>query len=169
MTVGVPEVGAVLGFGVLVYACIRFWRSDRPEEVEATEKVTAPATRPAEPDTQTLRQLQELQDKYDALKQETFTRSQLERDAYIATQGAFMGLTWAQKLAVKIVCWRGTTSETSLYTDLERLGFGTGQELMDRIVNPTLRWMSKAAPPEGPARFSDIERIVNHWKWNDFN
>jgi len=63
-------------------------------------------------------------------------RSQLSMIQYTELFGSFMNLTWAQKVAMEVLCKGYARDEATLVYVLEKKGFGSGQELMERIVKP---------------------------------
>lgn len=97
-------------------------------------------------------------------------RSQLSLHQYGLLVGSFLNLTWAQKVAIKVLCERRLNHEIGLRLELERMGFGSGQELMERIVKPVCasRLVDYGKTGEitlKQASLADIEEIVNGWDY----
>ena len=95
-------------------------------------------------------------------------RSPLEQGAFAALYSEFMCLSWAQKVALKVLCIRVVTHEITLSMELEQLGFGAARDVLYRIVNPLHECSLVEFKPEGaltinPARIRDVEELVNGW------
>jgi len=97
-------------------------------------------------------------------------RSQLSLYQYSLLVGSFESLTWAQKAAMKVMCKRCLNHEMNLRLELEKMGFGSGQELMERIVKPVCASRlvdygkdGEIAPKQ--AALNDVEEIVNGWNY----
>jgi len=97
-------------------------------------------------------------------------RSQLSLIQYSDLVGSFLNLTWAQKVAMKILCQHGLNHEISLRLELEKMGFGSEQEVMERIVKPVCASRLVDRGKEGEialkrAWLADVEEIVNEWNY----
>ena len=59
----------------------------------------------------------------------------------------------------------------NLRLELEKMGFGSGQELMERIVKPVMRkqisglWERREKSLQKQAALNDVEEIVNGWNY----
>jgi hypothetical protein len=97
-------------------------------------------------------------------------RSQLSLWQFTRLRSEFACLTWAQKVAMKVLCRRYSIHELGLCVELENMGFGSGQELMDRVIKPVcasklVDYGSTGEIVPKQAALSDIEEIVNEWNY----
>ena len=99
-------------------------------------------------------------------------RTPFEGSTFAALSSQFMRLSWAQKVALKLLVDGRASDELTLFTRLEELGLGKTQEMMDRIIKGLhecdLVQFTRTGGKAGmlipnPARIRDVEEIVNGW------
>ncbi|MGD0777005.1 MAG: hypothetical protein ABSC05_29655 [Candidatus Solibacter sp.] len=98
-------------------------------------------------------------------------RSELEQNIFGALHSEFMCSSWAQKVALKLVCIRIITHEITLSMDLEKLGFGPAKDMLYHVVNRLRGCSLVEFKPDGtliihPARTRDVEELVNGWNFD---
>jgi hypothetical protein len=106
----------------------------------------------------------------DSEPRQSVIRSPLEQGTFAALYSEFMCLSWAQKIALKVICIRIVMHEIALSTELERLGFGSTKDVLCRIVNGLHKCSLIEFKPDGtltinPVRTRDVEELVNGWKF----
>jgi|ERR1035441_5187015 succinate dehydrogenase/fumarate reductase flavoprotein subunit len=103
------------------------------------------------------------------------SRSELEEHRLSVRRNELICKSWAQKVALKLICKAGTIHERTLLGQLEHMGFGSGQELMDRVIKGACTNGSEKSglveytplgmlsPHEAGQR--DVEELVNEWNY----